>query len=71
MSVTGAIKSRTVQECDKYVARDPDMVVLLQRLQQAGKKTFLLTNSEWWYTDAVSRNCVQVFFNYLNLCGNL
>ncbi len=59
----GAIKKKTVADCEKYVVRDPDLVVLLRRLMQAGKRTFLLTNSEWWYTDAVS---VQFKFDFLN-----
>ncbi len=49
----GDLKRRTVAECDKYVQQDPDLLVLLKRLRSAGKKIFLLTNSEWWYTNEV------------------
>ena len=49
----GDLKKKTVENCELYVKRDKNLVVLLKRLRQAGRKTFLLTNSEWWYTDAV------------------
>ncbi len=55
----GDLKKRTVEQCEKYVVRDPGLIVLLRRLKMAGKKTFLLTNSEWWYTDAVMTYLMQ------------
>ena len=69
----GDLKKKTVEDCDNYVRRDKDLVILLKRLQQAGKKTFLLTNSEWWYTNEVmgyllkndSDEPWESFFNYV------
>jgi len=37
----------------KYIVRDPDMVPTLQAHKRDGKKLFLLTNSEWNYTNVV------------------
>lgn len=54
----GDLKKRTVDDIEKYVVKDDNLPVLLKRLQQAGRKTFLLTNSEWWYTDKV-RTCIE------------
>ncbi|XP_071747848.1 cytosolic purine 5'-nucleotidase isoform X2 [Lepeophtheirus salmonis] len=49
----GNIKKRTIEKVDKYVNKDPRLPMLLQRIRESGAKTFLLTNSEWWYTDAL------------------
>jgi len=58
---------------EKYVQLDANLPVLLRRLKEAGKKTFLLTNSEWWYTNAIMGFILQNqegtpwedFFNYV------
>lgn len=38
-----------------YVDRDPDLPPTLHKARSAGKRLFLLTNSEWFYTDAVMK----------------
>lgn len=38
---------------DKYVQRDNRLPMLLDRMKENGKKVFLLTNSEYMYTDKV------------------
>ncbi len=38
-----------------YIDRDPDLPTTLHKLRSAGKRMFLLTNSEWFYTDAVMK----------------
>jgi HAD superfamily 5'-nucleotidase-like hydrolase len=36
-----------------YIVKDPELAPTLHKFRSSGKKTFLLTNSAWDYTDAV------------------
>lgn len=49
----GDLKKLTVADLDRYVVRDSRLPTLLTRLKANGFSTFLLTNSEFWYTDAI------------------
>jgi len=49
----GDLKKDTCKNLSKYVVKDERLPELMQRIQNSGAKTFLLTNSEWWYTDKV------------------
>ncbi|XP_043193130.1 cytosolic purine 5'-nucleotidase-like isoform X2 [Amphibalanus amphitrite] len=49
----GDLKKHTVASIDDYVHRDERLPMLLDRLRENGVKTFLLTNSEFWYTEAI------------------
>lgn len=49
----GSLKSIIVQDPSKYIVRDPNMGQTLLDFRALGKKLFLMTNSEWEYTDAV------------------
>jgi len=49
----GAIKDAVMNDPSKYVIYDDQLVPMLQRYRVAGKKTFLLTNSFWDYTESV------------------
>jgi len=49
----GSLKSETTANPEKYIAKDPRLPRLLYRMRKAGKKTFLLTNSDYKYTRAV------------------
>jgi len=49
----GAIKNAVISDPCKYIIHDEGTVGMLRRLKQAGKKTFLLTNSMWEYTQVV------------------
>ncbi|XP_065648392.1 cytosolic purine 5'-nucleotidase isoform X3 [Hydra vulgaris] len=51
----GNLKSITVADPDKYIAKDPRIPQLLYRMRKAGKKTFLLTNSDYKYTKEVMK----------------
>ena len=53
----GAIKDAVMRDPSKYIIYDDGTVHMLQRLKKSGKRTFLLTNSMWEYT--------QVVMNYL------
>lgn len=51
--IDGVIKDTVQNDPSKYIIYDPDTVPMLQRLKNAGKKVFLLTNSMYEYTDKV------------------
>ncbi|CAF3474085.1 unnamed protein product [Rotaria sp. Silwood1] len=45
------LKERVCENIEKYVHKDEQLPILLDRIRSHGAKTFLLTNSEYWYTD--------------------
>ncbi|XP_062522890.1 cytosolic purine 5'-nucleotidase-like isoform X2 [Corticium candelabrum] len=49
----GHLKARTLENVEKYVVKDPRLPILLKRLRTHGRKVFLLTNSDYHYTDSV------------------
>jgi HAD superfamily 5'-nucleotidase-like hydrolase len=49
----GSLKERIVRDIGDYIDRDPDLPKTLHRFRSAGKRLFLLTNSEHAYTDKV------------------
>ena len=49
----GVIKDATMADPAKYIVYDENLVPMLQRIKDSGKKVFLLTNSMWEYTDKV------------------
>lgn len=49
----GEMKAEILQHKDFFIPRDPQLALALGRLKRAGKKLFLLTNSEWTFTDGV------------------
>ena len=54
----GSLKSRIVADLDRYFLRDLDLLPTLQRHRDAGRKLFLLTNSEVEYTAAVMNHLI-------------
>ncbi len=48
-----SLKAEILADLPSYVVRDPDLAPTLHKLRSAGKRLFLLTNSEWYYTTAV------------------
>ena len=72
--IQGSLKKITVSKLGDYVAKDERLPQLFQHLSESGAKTFLLTNSEWWYTDAIMTFLFdmpgqvkpwQSYFNYI------
>ena len=47
------LKKVVVSDIAKYIHKNDKMSVLLDRLRKGGKKLFLLTNSEFNYTNSV------------------
>jgi 5'-nucleotidase len=48
-----SLKAEILSDLSKYIVQDPDLGPTLHKLKSAGKTLFLLTNSEYYYTDAV------------------
>ena len=51
----GSIKNAIVADPGRFLCRDPELPAMLHKLRSAGKRLFLLTNSDHHYTDAVMR----------------
>lgn len=49
----GELKDRTTENLEKYVKKDPRLPMFLTRLKESGAKTFLLTNSDYNFTDKI------------------
>ena len=49
----GSLKVRITADLDSYFLKDPNLLPTLRKYRKAGKKLFLLTNSEVSYTAAV------------------
>lgn len=49
----GELKKETVDHIDEYVIRDEKIPQLFDRMRENGKKMFLLTNSDYKYTDQI------------------
>jgi HAD superfamily 5'-nucleotidase-like hydrolase len=49
----GEMKAEILQHRDYFIPRDPLLGLALDRLRRSGKQLFLLTNSEWNFTDGV------------------
>ena len=49
----GSIKTLVAADMPTYIERDPGLAEALHRFRSSGKRLFLLTNSEWSYTDPV------------------
>ena len=49
----GEMKAEILHNRAFFIPRDPQLALALDRLKRAGKKLFLLTNSDWTFTDGV------------------
>ncbi|MCB9521935.1 MAG: HAD-IG family 5'-nucleotidase [Myxococcales bacterium] len=48
-----SLKTEILADLPKYIVKDSDLGPTLHKLRSVGKRLFLLTNSEWFYTNAV------------------
>lgn len=53
MHLQGDLKQRTVENLEKYVKKDERLPMFLARLKESGAKTFLLTNSDYNFTNQI------------------
>ena len=49
----GSLKGEIMSDLPKYLTKDPDMPLALRRLAMGGRKVVLITNSEWYFTNAI------------------
>lgn len=49
----GSLKQETINNLDQYVLKDDRLPLLLQRMKENGRKIFLLTNSDYGYTEKI------------------
>lgn len=49
----GTLKQLTVENLETYIVREPKLPQLLSRMRKSGRKTFILTNSGYSYTDKI------------------
>jgi HAD superfamily 5'-nucleotidase-like hydrolase len=55
----GSLKSIITSDLDRYIRFDPEARITLEEFRRSGKKLFLLTNSEWAYTDKLLQHILQ------------
>ncbi len=55
----GTLKSVIMKNVGNFVRRDAQLSVLLDEFRRSGKKLFLLTNSEWAYSQALLRHLLE------------
>jgi 5'-nucleotidase len=55
----GSIKETILSDIGRYIQHDPDLGPTLHMLRSAGKRLFLLTNSEPHYTEAVMAHLLR------------
>ncbi|XP_060859021.1 cytosolic purine 5'-nucleotidase isoform X2 [Metopolophium dirhodum] len=53
MHIHGDLKERTIQNLSDYVNKDARLPMFLARIRQSGAKVFLLTNSDYWFTNMI------------------
>ena len=49
----GRLKADILANPQRFVVPDPDVVLALRDQREAGKRLFIITNSEWEYTDQI------------------
>lgn len=49
----GDLKAKTIENLDKYVKKDSRLAMVLARIRESGAKCFLLTNSDYKFTDKI------------------
>ncbi|KIH47828.1 hypothetical protein ANCDUO_22107, partial [Ancylostoma duodenale] len=63
------MKEMIMQNMEKYVMHDDRACVLLRQLREAGRQTFLLTNSDYRYTDKMMSFVLgDDWRSYFNIC---
>ena len=55
----GSLKSVITGDLNRYIRLDPEVRTTLEEFRRSGKKLFLLTNSEWSYTDKLLRHILE------------
>lgn len=51
--IHGDLKSKTIENLDLYLKKDDRLPMFLSRIKDSGAKIFILTNSEYNFTDKI------------------
>ncbi|XP_053678923.1 cytosolic purine 5'-nucleotidase [Anopheles nili] len=51
--IYGDLKKKTLENLDEYVKKDERLPMVLSRIRESGAKLFLLTNSDYMFTDRI------------------
>uniref|UniRef100_A0A182LWW2 Cytosolic purine 5'-nucleotidase n=1 Tax=Anopheles culicifacies TaxID=139723 RepID=A0A182LWW2_9DIPT len=51
--IYGDLKKKTLENLDEYVKKDERLPMVLSRIRESGAKLFLLTNSDYTFTDRI------------------
>jgi len=54
----GTLKRKIIADPEPFIPKDPTIALTLQKMALGGRKILLITNSEWYYTDAL---CSYIF----------
>lgn len=49
----GDLKSKTIEDIEQYLKKDERLPMFLSRIRESGAKVFILTNSEYNFTDKI------------------
>ncbi len=49
--VAGGLKKQILADLPTFVKKEPRLPVLLKRMRDTGAGAFLVTNSDYWYTN--------------------
>jgi HAD superfamily 5'-nucleotidase-like hydrolase len=55
----GSLKSVITSDLERYIRFDPELRTVLEEFRRSGKRLFLLTNSDWAYTDQLLQHILQ------------
>lgn len=55
----GTLKRRILDEPDRFLDKDPQVALALERLALGGRRLILLTNSDWNYADGLCRHLFE------------
>lgn len=77
----GDLKLKTVENLSEYVVQDDRLPMMLSRIRESGAKVFLLTNSEYWYSEKImtylfdlpgqTKVLLQMLKDHLSILSNL
>lgn len=51
--IQGDLKSKTIENLDHYVKKDPRLPMVISRIRESGAKCFILTNSDYDFTNKI------------------
>ena len=55
---SGALYKEVLSKPEEYIKKDDKLVPMLKRLKEAGKSTFIITNSPWAYCDGILKHLI-------------